>query len=152
MLLLSIIDLVERGVVTSHRIELSDALIRMFKSNANRMIGHSVIFRLNIGQPFYHMQFEPFWQLRPKRVEMHPAVAAETRGDYGPKKVPYSIKGLRENYECAIIDKELFDLLQNEDVRAKLRTALISQYLAPQPNSISPLATLPLLLTLSFIA
>ena len=52
LLLLSVIDLVEREVITSNKIELSDTLIRQFKINSKRLVGHSIIFKPNIGQPF----------------------------------------------------------------------------------------------------
>lgn len=153
LLLLSVIDLVERGVIASNKIELSDALVRTFKLNANRFLGHSVVFRPNIGQPFYHMQSEPFWRLVPERSQMVSGVAAEPINTVPEKKVTYSVKGLRERYWYAEIDIELFELLLNEDVRAKFRTSLISWYLSQQPNSISPLGSITLIIaSLSFIA
>ena len=152
LLLLSIIDLVERGFITSNKIELTDVLIRTFKTNAKRFIGNSIIFRPNIGQPFYHLQHEPFWSLIPVPHEDELRLAAEGTYGYGPQKAVYSIKGLREKYKYALIDYELFDLLKNADVRAKLRTALISKYLSQQPNTASPLTVLPLVVALSLIA
>ena len=152
LLLLSIIDLVERGFITSNKIELTDNLIRTFKANANRFIGHSIVFRPNIGQPFYHMQYEPFWQLVPASQIQEVSLAADIPPQYGVKKAVYSVKGLREQYKYALIDRELFELLQNTDVRAKLRTTLISKYLSQQPNSISPLYVIPMVLGLTLIA
>ena len=152
LLLLSVIELVERGVITSNKIELTDTLIRTFKGFANKFIGHSIIFRPNIGQPYYHLQFEPFWSLIPRQQAQELPLAAEGVGVYGAKKAVYSIKGLREQYKYALIDQELFDLLQNADVRATLRTLLISRYLSQQPNTVSPLNLLPLAVALSLIA
>lgn len=152
LLLLSIIDLVERGFITSNKIELTDILIRTFKANANRFIGHSIIFRPNIGQPFYHLQHETFWNLIPVSQEKELNLTAEVAHIFGPKKAVYSIKGIREQYKYALIDRELFELLQNADVRAKLRTTLISKYLTQQPNTVAPLTVLPLVIALSLIA
>lgn len=152
LLLLSIVDLVEHGFITSNKIELTDILIRTFKANANRFIGHSIIFKPNIGQPFYHLQHESFWNLIPISQDQKLNLAAETTSIYGPKKAVYSIKGIREQYKYALIDKELFELLQNADVRAKLRTTLISKYLTQQPNTVAPLTVLPLVIAFSLIS
>lgn len=152
LLLLSIIDLIERRLITSNRIELTDELVRAFKSNATRFIGHSVIFSPNIGQPFYHLQYEPFWRLIPSRLENDLSMAAEGTENYGKKRAVYSLKGLRECYKYALIDGELFELLQNADVRANLRTTLISKYLSEQPNTVSLLPLLPLIISMALIA
>lgn len=152
LLLLSIIDLIESGNISSPEVELTDILIRTFKGNANRYIGHSIIFKPNIGYPFFHLQHEPFWRLIPTVQQQQSAMAAEASTKYGATKAVYSIKGLREKYKCALIDKDLFNLLQNGDIRAKLRTTLISRYLTRQPNTASPLAALPLAIALSLIA
>ncbi len=151
LLLLSVIDLIESGVIDGPRIELTDTLIRAFKDNAKRFIGHSIIFRPNIGQPYYHLAHEPFWTLMERR-ETTTATAAEPTEGYGKKPAVYSIKGLRERYDCALIDPELFTLLKDGDIRAKLRTLLISNYLLQQPNTATPLPAILLLLATITVA
>ncbi len=137
LLLLSIIDLVERGIIRDNRIELSNALIATFKSTTARYIGHSPLFTPSIGQPFYHLQHEPFWHLVPMEASAEYDIAAEPPADYGKKSVSYAIGTLRSTYRYAVIDVELFHLLQNEDARAQLRVTLISVYLASQPSVLS---------------
>ena len=146
LLLLAVIDLVERGIIRSNRIELSDALVAAFKANTAKYIGHSTLFSPNIGQPFYHMQHELFWSLVSAAEEL--GMAADPQADYGTKKVSYSIGSLRTAYRYAVIDQELFNLLQGEDVRAKLRVVLISKYFTSQPSTISMLATIPACISL----
>lgn len=51
LLLLSVIDLVERGYITDCRVPLSDALIQQFKSNTARLLGESIIFQPKNGYP-----------------------------------------------------------------------------------------------------
>jgi putative restriction endonuclease len=148
LLLLSVIDLVERGVIRSNRIELSDALVTAFKLNTAKYIGHSKLFSPNIGQPFYHLQHEPFWRLVPTEASVKLCIAADPRSAYGKKSVSYAIGTLRANYRYALIDPELFQLLQNEDARAQLRVMLISKYFSSQPSSIMPLALLPACISL----
>ena len=55
---------------------------------------------------------------------------------------------MRKYFRCAKIDRELFDLLKDEDVRAKLRTILITTYIQPQKrvvDSIEPIEATGLL-------
>lgn len=147
LLLLAVMDLVDRGVIDSPRIELTESLIRAFKENTKRYVGKSVLFRPEIGKPYYHMANEPFWRLVERRQEAAGAVAAEPAAAYGKKKPVYSVKGLREQYDCALLDPALFTLLRDADAAAKLRTLLISTYLLQQPNTSAPLPPLLLLLT-----
>lgn len=63
ILLLTIIDLTERGVTTSNHIKLSDALIRSFEYNWSRYVGDSILFKPLICTQFWHLQNEPFWKL-----------------------------------------------------------------------------------------
>lgn len=147
LLLLAVMDLIEQGAITSRRIYLTDQLIEAFKANASRYIGRSIVFKPNIGQPYYHMDYEPFWRLVRKVDILQTAVAAEPTVRFGKKSKPaYTANSIRRDYEYADIDEELFRLMQNQDARAKLRTILISTYLLRQPNSATPLlVTLPVI-------
>ena len=153
LLLLSVLDLIGQDLITTNLIELSDALINRFKENTKAYLGNSIIFNPNIGYPFYHLTSEPFWKHLHKinsqiisseeiseNKDCSISKVAENPLTYNriaTEKPVYSIKGLRERYAGALIDKELFVLLQNQDARAKLRTLLISRYLSNQPNAIS---------------
>lgn len=147
LLLLSVLDLIEYGLITTNFVDLSDALIKRFKDNTKTFLGTSIIFKPNIGYPFYHLSSEPFWKHLRKinsqnteNREFPLSKVAESSLQYKSsesEKPVYSIKGLREKYAGVLIDEELFILLQNQDARAKLRTLLISRYLSNQPNSIS---------------
>lgn len=130
LLLLSVIDLVERGIITDSRVPLSDALIQQFKSNTTKLLGESIIFQPKIGYPYYHMSSEPFWQL------VSPS-GGQVQGISN-----YSISNLREKIAYARIDSELFELLKNPNVRAKLRVVLISTYLDNQPTLADTLPTI----------
>lgn len=122
LLLLSVIDLVERRIITNCRIPLTDELERQFKHNCTTLLGESILFRPNIYHPYYHLKSEPFWRL------------ISPLGKEVEEICNYSKKNLREHIAYAIIDKELFDLLKDSNVRAKLRVTLISIYLSCQPT------------------
>ncbi len=117
VLLLAIIELVEAGVINSPRIELNERMEETFGRIWKRYIGSSVVFKPKVATPFWHMQTEPFYRLYMNNGLM-------INGGTGR----YSIKWLREN-TYAMIDEQLFLLMQGENSRAELRVALISTYL-----------------------
>lgn len=121
LLLLSVIELIEKGVITSPKILLSDALVETFNSNSMQLFQDD-FFKPSIGQPFFFMKSEPFWNL-----------VSENTADLDLKATSYSIKNLRSKYRYALIDTELFVLLQNPSNRARLQDALVNKYLIIEP-------------------
>ena len=138
VLLLSVMELVEAGVITGNRIELSECLEKTFLKLWKRYVGTSVVFQAKVATPFWHLQNEPFWNLYLNNGK-----------DLSTVTSPYSVSRLRENTH-AIIDQELFELMRDEDSRARLRVLLISQYLQdqhiPLDKSLSVLAIIGTLL------
>ena len=63
LLLLSVIDLVEQGVITDSCVQLSDVLEKQFKYNVALHLGNNSIYDPKINYPYYHMRSEPFWEL-----------------------------------------------------------------------------------------
>ena len=100
-----------------------------------------MIFVPKIGTPFFHLHSEPFWTLVP-------FIGGEETIETLRKINPYATGTMRKYFRCAKIDRELFDLLKDEDVRAKLRTILITTYIQPQKrvvDSIEPIEATGLL-------
>jgi len=115
ILLLAIIDLVECEIIMLPQIELGEALIAAFKWNWVHQVSKKARFKPVIGTPFYHMSGEPFWRLVPKDPSYAPNTTNTT--------------SLREHYEYAEIDSELFVLMLDADARQRLRKVLIETYL-----------------------
>lgn len=138
VLLLSVMELVETGVIIGNRIELSERLEKTFLKLWKRYVGTSVVFQAKVATPFWHLQNEPFWNLYLNNGK-----------DLSTVTSPYSVSRLRENTH-AIIDQELFELMRDEDSCARLRVLLISQYLQdqhiPLDKSLSVLAIIGTLL------
>ena len=130
LLLLAIMKLIEDGVITDNRVELSDALIRQFNQlwkeyvddgcrQENVMlcedlqldISRKYPFKCSIENPFFYMQFEPFWEL--------------IKSDSYVKRTNYSLKGLRSCFLYARIDQQLFELMQDVNSRDILRNVLL---------------------------
>lgn len=119
LLLVSLIDLITDGSITSPIIELRDALVDAFKRNANTYVSGIEHFKPNIGMPFFYMRSEPFWELIPKVDCVTP--------------IANTIPSLRRHYFHARIDDELFQLLQNQATAQSLRFTLIETYLSSNP-------------------
>ena len=120
LLLLSVMDLVEQGIITDSKILLSDILEERFKFHAARYMGNSFIYDPKINYPYYHLRSEPFWEL------------VSTTGDPVPAISNYSTNNLKKHIAYARIDTELIQLLKDYNKRALLRAILITKYLAPQ--------------------
>ena len=52
IMLLSVIDLVEYGVITSNQIEFSERLEQQFQHNWSRYVEQSDVFQPRVGSPF----------------------------------------------------------------------------------------------------
>jgi len=117
ILLLSILYLVEIGVITTPKIVLTEKIEETFGRVWKHYIGTSLIFTPKVATPFWHMQNEPFYRLYLNNGQ-----------NVSGMKANYSVKWLRENTH-AIIDKELFALMQDENARAELRVNLIGTYI-----------------------
>jgi putative restriction endonuclease len=117
ILLLSIIQLIAKGKITSNRIFITSEIILAFKQNWNQLVdtGHSRNFAL----PFFHMRSEPFWYLVAK-----PGKRIETTRSKSIK----SFNNLNESIAFAEIDKELFLLLQQPENQLWFEQLLIESY------------------------
>ena len=60
VLLLSVMELVEAGVITGNRIELSERLEKTFQKLWKRYVGTSVVFQAKVATPFWHLQNSHF--------------------------------------------------------------------------------------------
>ncbi len=68
--------------------------------------------------PFYHLSSSSFWHLI-KTQEYE-------------NKAPTSMKALKRSYRGAEIDQELFEAMQDQEMRQQLRDVLINTYLSEQ--------------------
>lgn len=147
VLLMAVIDLVEDGGVCSPHIVLTKELEECFNATWRRYIGNSALFSPDIAKPFYHMQHEDFWMLV-TREEANSSVAAEDDDTIINKKTlkdlpygRYSVNAMRDAFAYAEMDRQLFDILQNNDARAVLRVTLINNYFTNHPTKSMPSLT-----------
>jgi len=117
ILLLSIIQLIESGHITSNKIYLSPELVSIFKTNWTHLVNteHHMLFPL----PFYHMKSESFWRLK-ANVGCEKWVEA--------KSAMRTFANLNEAVRYAEIDEDLFLVLKNLSLCNELKVFLLDYY------------------------
>lgn len=135
VLLIAVMRLVERGVIRSCEIELSDELVEEFKTVWAEKLPPSCPFSCSIGQPFFHMQHETFWRLQEHGEEYD--MVAEELGLYNnqTKEMPsgYSVSAIRRKFRCAVIEQHLYEVISDADNRKVLEELLVAKYLTYDP-------------------
>lgn len=106
IMLLSVIDLISSQHITTNEIIYNEELEKCFLKNWKRYVKEVSIFKPKAGTPFWHLNSEPFWQLIPYEGGYRTIVKLQ-------KGNPYSVATIRKHIKYAVIDKELFLLLQN---------------------------------------
>lgn len=131
VLLLAVMQLISQGRIYSPEIVLCDELENAFKTIWNQRVSANSPFSCDICKPYFHLQHEPFWRLI-GHDENYEEVA-ECLGLYANNQkhvaAKYTKKSLREQYRCAKIDNDLFEMIQNESKRKQLEAVLITKYL-----------------------
>lgn len=117
ILILAIIDCIRDGLIASNKVYITPELMSIFKENWKNYVitPHSPLFSL----PFYHCRTEPFWEL------------IANKGFEKIIKSKFALrtfKHLNEAVDYALIDSELFELLNCSESRNILKTALIEKY------------------------
>ncbi len=116
VLLLAVIDLVERGVFTTPKIELIEELEFAYQNTWDRYVYNTQTFQPRLTTPFWHLSNEDFWRLR--TYSGQPVSETDNAS---------SVKSMREKI-YALLDVVLFEELKKAENRAKLRVTLISNY------------------------
>jgi putative restriction endonuclease len=122
IMLLSVIDLIETGVVTSNRIYYTKQLDSQFHHNWVRYVAYLEGYSARSATPFFHMSYEPFWSLKLKDD------CTCTEKDLAEARIYMNPDKMNEVIDYAQIDPDLYDLLLDSVVRAKYRVILISGY------------------------
>ena len=112
LLLLSVIDLIAENKIKSREIKVKDELINRF--NKYRDLLSSNVFKGNLVLPFFHLKNSQFWKLKFSDIY-----------DGGR---PQTIPKLKYDVDCALLDEQLFSLLQNESNRNQLVDTLLEVY------------------------
>ena len=117
IMLISIIELIQKGFIDTNKIFISPELVLAFKNNWNKLVDTPHI--PNFALPFFHLKNEPFWHL---------ATYSGLEGVLTNSKSIKSFKSLKENVIFAEIDKELFELLSNPVQSQLFSEILLDKY------------------------
>jgi len=115
ILLLSIIELAERGKLLNNHIELTPDLIATFLKFYQDL---GIDRTPNIGLPFFHLRSDGFWHFKAK------AGFEFVESKQSQIKVR-TIKSLCEAVQYAYLDEELFSLLCHQETREVLKITLL---------------------------
>ena len=113
VLLLTLVELFEKGEITDNRVYLSPEMVALFKETFALLArtGHTADFSL----PFYHLATEGFWTVRTKMgtaLDVHIS----------------SIHSLDSVVDYGSFADELYTLLISAESRNILKTALLDHY------------------------
>ncbi len=126
LLLLSVLDLFEKGSIQTNLVEPTPELADMFARHWSRVMPaeRSGILAL----PFFHLRNDGFWYLVPKAGKKD-ALAAS--------KQIKSLSRLRDIVVGARLEENLYELLHIHEARSALRATLLEVYFTPELRSIS---------------
>jgi putative restriction endonuclease len=130
-LLLSIIDLLDRGVITSNQVPLSKELVATFKRYFAAV--RKADDQPTIQNPFFHLCGDKFWQLVPVTGE-------------GPIYRPGGVAGapsvaeLRRRVAYGQFASAFWQLLREPIARGQLREALIARYFPEEREKLAAIA------------
>jgi len=131
VLLLSIIDLLDRGLIKENRVVLSEDLIATFKRYF--AVVQNEDDRPTVQNPFFHLCGDGFWQLVPAAGE--PPIYREGATSGGP-----SVAELRRRVAFGKFDEGLWELLKEAISRYQLREALVARYFPEDRDRLAAVA------------
>jgi len=117
ILLLSVIDSIERRFIKENKIELTERLEDLFNEKWKQYVKNTSLFSPKIATPYWHMKSEPFWYLYYMNGEL-----------VGNIKPIYSTQTLRREI-FAVLEDDLYEYLQEKSNRDRLSELLINTYL-----------------------
>jgi len=131
ILLLTIIEMIEAGEISSPYIQITAALKNNFKRVWNANVPNCLGYEPRISYPFFHLSTSSFWEL------------VKTSSYQGQSEYS-TVASLERDYSGAIIDVGLFRLMKDSIARDEIRTLLKGTYLDNHcsPSSIIGVVTL----------
>ena len=129
VLLLSILDEIDRGHITENQIVLTVELAAAFRENWHVLPLPKGPWLERIWTPFRALLQDGFWEL----VKDGRSLTGKEIGE------PYSVNDLRSRVNYARFDNELWQLLEDKIARTVLRQHLLQIYFSIGPEQVQPL-------------
>lgn len=114
VLLIAVMLCVKDGLIQDRMIEPSLKLEEVFKSVWSKMVPISSPWKSSFNLPFFHMDYEPFWNLIPS--------------DFYVKQAEYSKTQLRRYFRYAMIHEDLFSYMKDAESRITLIQTITDYY------------------------
>lgn len=118
ILLLSIMDLIEDGTISSPIIEFSKDLEAAFAYNWDKYVEEDGTYKAILETPFWYMNSEPFWTLKRK-----------DGGHIDDIKTPPTAGQIKRFQIYAEITPDIYKLMTSENSRVKMRQIISDKYL-----------------------
>lgn len=118
IMLLSIISLIEQGILVNNEIPLTDVIEKEFNAQWTKFVSPKSIYNPAVWTPFWHLKNEPFWHLKAKDGNDAAIDKLVGAGETA------SIGKMREAIKYASLDEDLFLLLTIEYSRNKIKLLL----------------------------
>ena len=134
VLLLSILDLLDRGVIAENRVLLSDELAGSFRRYFDVVRDRDD--QPTIQYPYFHLSGDQFWELVPKPGEAPIYRIGATSG------AP-TVAELRRRVAYGQFDNRLWALMSDPQSRYLLRNALIARYFPEQREQLEAVVSAP---------
>lgn len=125
VLLLTVLDGIEQGIITTNRVVISAELVALFMETWTMIVKEGP-YEPRFALPFFHLRSEGFWKLVPY-PGMAPAITSS-----GSIR---SFSNLKETIAWAEIAPELFELMLHPESRETLRKALLDFYFPATKNN-----------------
>lgn len=122
ILLLTVIDLIESGDIDSPFVPLTGTVEKRFKATWRDYVKENGHFKCQMQYPFYHLSSSSFWTLQKLST-------FEDRVEYS------SLAMLKRSFSGALLNKDLFNLLCDEENRLELKRILVDTYLQPSSST-----------------
>lgn len=119
ILLMALMKLIEKGIIIDNRIQLDNIIVNAFNSTWNHYFDTKVP---TVWTPFYHLKGESFWHFKANGNENKLTDLLSFGG------TP-SVGKMRPIIKYAFLDRALFDYMENDGCREKLREVLIKAYI-----------------------
>lgn len=131
IMLLTIIDMIEAGEISSPYIPINTSLKENFKRVWDANVPSNSGYQPKMSYPFFYLSSSPFW-------ELVKSASHQGQTEYS------SMAPLERDYSGAIIDVGLFRLMKDSTTRDEIKTLLKSVYLGHNnsPSRVMGVATL----------
>lgn len=122
ILLLTVIEMFEKGVISKNEIRYDETLIATFQKVWNRVLPSEATFYATVHFPFWYLHSEGFWHIVPYRNR------EDSFKNIWDNKIKPTESKVKEIVQYAELDEDLYFLMTMPSGRSSLKRALLETY------------------------